>query len=174
MFVSIDRRPNADTLAYTVNLTEQGMDKSTEFARLISNKHALPHCSLEQIANCENSGRDCRHCPPMPPEGLDAWLHQIGFYHRPRRSRRMSLEQIEQRFLSRINRRRNGCWIWTGLCDKNGFPLLHDGITNVLAHRWAYAHWRGPLARSRRTTRTCGNRLCVNPDHVSETASEPH
>ncbi len=56
-----------------------------------------------------------------------------------------------------------GCWTWKGAPDRDGF-----GIYQFAKHRW-YAHYavwasvHGSLPR--KLNKTCGNKLCVNPNH---------
>lgn len=62
----------------------------------------------------------------------------------------------------------DGCWLWTGGCtrSRNGdlYPSVRiDGKTYTL-RRLLYEHHIG--AMTKRTTMSCGNARCVNPEHV--------
>jgi molybdopterin converting factor small subunit len=66
----------------------------------------------------------------------------------------------------RVDRSSN-CWIWVRTIDRRGYPFAGrkaNGRENVPAKiYWMLAH--GPLAEHEIVVRTCGLRLCVNPDH---------
>jgi hypothetical protein len=45
-----------------------------------------------------------------------------------------------------------------------------DGSTLMeSAHRASYAAFIGPIPPDRQVGQTCGNRLCINPDHLELT-----
>jgi hypothetical protein len=53
-----------------------------------------------------------------------------------------------------------GCWVWHGTkCHSYGY------YKRQLAHRYAYSQ-KFELIPGQRVEHTCGNPLCVNPDHV--------
>lgn len=81
-------------------------------------------------------------------------------------------------FLSKIEFRADGCWMWKGAF---GFHPRHrqhrygefkvlNPLTNkrhsTTAHRFAYQCVHGPVARSLDIDHLCGNKLCVNPEHL--------
>ncbi len=73
----------------------------------------------------------------------------------------------EQRFLAKV-RYQNDCWIWTaarGGWDGQYGWFSYDGRP-VLAHRWAYEHWIGPIPDGSVIDHLCENTPCVNPDHL--------
>ncbi len=72
------------------------------------------------------------------------------------------------RFWKRVHKDdSDGCWIWTGAGDENGYgrATIAPGIT-VLAHRAAYAIARGALAASECVLHRCDTPPCVRPDHL--------
>lgn len=129
----------------------------------------MRHCTASKIADCRARQRDCRHCPPMPPEGLQQWLWDTGYRstdYRPQRRRIYSEHELEIVFRKKVLECENGCWKWTGSFT-DGYPILKNGQRHVIAYRWAYAHFHNvPLSRRQVALQTCGNRKCVNPDHV--------
>lgn len=80
---------------------------------------------------------------------------------------------VLRRLSGRIRKDKNGCWIWEGPPDSRGRGHLGvwDGQkqTTVHPHRLLYQSRFGLLPRSRWVRNTCGNKLCVNPAHHTDT-----
>lgn len=76
-----------------------------------------------------------------------------------------------ERFVARVERS-PGCWEW------RGYRMLRRGNTNghgkfaitssnvVLAHRFAYELWVGPIPEGAIVHHECENPACVRPDHL--------
>jgi len=59
-----------------------------------------------------------------------------------------------------------GCWIWQRSTSLNGYgQVWHDGRVQR-AHRVFYQLYVGPIPDGYQVDHTCGQRLCVNPDHL--------
>jgi hypothetical protein len=59
-----------------------------------------------------------------------------------------------------------GCWIWQRSTSFNGYgQLWHDGRVQR-AHRVFYQLHVGPIPDGLQIDHTCGDRLCVNPNHL--------
>lgn len=61
------------------------------------------------------------------------------------------------------------CWHWLGTqSSKWNYPRFYiDQDTGyVLAHRWAYEHYVGPIPDGLTIDHLCRNTLCVNPAHM--------
>lgn len=60
----------------------------------------------------------------------------------------------------------DGCWLWTGRCDRDGYgTITHAGHT-VAVHRLAFAAFTGqqpPVVMHR-----CDHRPCWNPAHLAD------
>lgn len=61
-----------------------------------------------------------------------------------------------------------GCWIWQARVSSTGCPLLwvHEKDGDLSATRIIYEHEKGAIPEGMRLWHTCGNRRCVNPDHM--------
>ncbi len=64
-----------------------------------------------------------------------------------------------------------GCWIWHA--SKSGLPdwevrygLFYDGRRLVMAHKWSYETFVGPVPEGLVLDHTCRRSLCVNPEHL--------
>jgi hypothetical protein len=69
------------------------------------------------------------------------------------------------------------CWIWAG-ATTNGHPVMRQpnplgygrGVlcqTRRLVYRWLV----GPLLPGQKVRTTCQNKLCINPDHLTQGAA---
>jgi len=84
----------------------------------------------------------------------------------------MNKTRLRETLLSSI--RNNGdteCWEWTRQLSNAGFGRIkmkgNDGLIYIeSAARANYMAFRGDISRETVVTRTCGNRLCINPEHL--------
>jgi len=72
----------------------------------------------------------------------------------------------------------SGCWIWNRQISNSGYGRMavpgKGGTLTESAHRISYLAFVGPLKRDDIVQHTCGNRLCVNPDHLVLAKQEHH
>ena len=89
-------------------------------------------------------------------------------YGDPLERRRIHLND-EARFFSRVDRS-GECWLWTAHVNpKTGYVQFRIGGragSMVLAHRWAYKHFVGPIPAGMQIDHLCRVRHCVNPEHL--------
>jgi hypothetical protein len=82
----------------------------------------------------------------------------------------------EERFWSKVNKTET-CWLWTGTFapkEKHGrFYLRYKPDIVVAAHRYSYELHFGPIGKDNLIgqsyafiSQSCGNKLCVNPEHL--------
>ena len=60
----------------------------------------------------------------------------------------------------------DGCWLWTGASIRYGYGTFWNGTRVVLAHRWSYEHFVGPIPDDLVIDHTCETPPCVRPDHL--------
>lgn len=70
----------------------------------------------------------------------------------------------------------NGCWIWRGPVNHNevgrDYGLIWDGSRQILAHRWSYEHFVGPIGDGLVIDHTCETPRCVRPDHLDPVTND--
>lgn len=59
-----------------------------------------------------------------------------------------------------------GCWDWQGTLSAGGYGIATKCNGTRLAHRIEYEKRYGPIAKGLEAHHKCGNRACVNPDHI--------
>lgn len=80
----------------------------------------------------------------------------------------MTREPVE-RFRERFFQDESGCWIWHGA---TGGGKVRYGVFSaqnrklVVAHRWSYEYFVGPIPAGLVIDHLCKVSLCVNPDHL--------
>lgn len=65
----------------------------------------------------------------------------------------------------------NGCWLWNGATNTNGyghFVRRKDGRQKkTYAHRYVYSALVGPIPKGHEVHHSCYNRWCCAPAHLS-------
>jgi hypothetical protein len=82
----------------------------------------------------------------------------------------------EQRFAKKYRvDTKTGCWVWTTALMANGYAQFRwSKSKNGYGHRFAYEHFVGPIPEERVLHHTCGNKACVNPDHLQVVTQREH
>jgi hypothetical protein len=75
------------------------------------------------------------------------------------------IESFEAKYIPEPN---SGCWLWFGCVNSKGYGQMKTPTRAVLAHRFAYEQFRGPLMVGFVLDHLCRQRCCVNPDHLEQ------
>lgn len=57
-------------------------------------------------------------------------------------------------------------WKWIGTVGPQGYGVINSKSGQIKAHRFAYVLLKGPLNKSEDVVQSCGDRLCLLPDHL--------
>lgn len=70
------------------------------------------------------------------------------------------------RFLTRVDIRVNGCWLWVGRVDRDGYGAFSVDTRPVKAHRFSYSTFVGAIPDGLQIDHLCRVRHCVRPEHL--------
>ena len=71
-----------------------------------------------------------------------------------------------ERFMLKVRQGENWCFFWTASTNGTGYGLFTVNGRMVMAHRWAYEYFKGPIPDGLQLDHLCRNRNCVNPAHL--------
>lgn len=72
----------------------------------------------------------------------------------------------ERRFDAAYAIDKQGCWIWTGSRNSNGYGKLKVDSGSVYAHRYSYERFIGAIPAGHTIDHLCRVRACCNPAHL--------
>lgn len=83
----------------------------------------------------------------------------------------VKLRRVIERFLKKIEvpNGKEGCWLWTGAKNEDGYGRFSYEDRLWLPHRWLWEQFYGPVQDGLVLDHKCPgtrNRACVNPTHL--------
>lgn len=83
-----------------------------------------------------------------------------------RRDVKPELEPIDAK-MKRLTEKTEGCWLWKGWCNRNGYGAITHNNIKWLAHRLAWVLANGiEIDKGVVVRHKCDNPSCVNPAHL--------
>ena len=79
--------------------------------------------------------------------------------------RKKTYEDRRKWMLNRRSIDSNGCWIWTGSINTNGYGICGFGKF-FASHRAAFILWKGEIPKGKMVLHKCDIKACFNPDHL--------
>lgn len=77
----------------------------------------------------------------------------------------MEYTRYIRKFMKRVQKIENGCWIWTGAKTSKGYGEFWAGEA-ICAHRFSYECFNGPIPEDLELDHLCENPSCCNPAHL--------
>jgi hypothetical protein len=72
-----------------------------------------------------------------------------------------------QRFMEKVVKQPNGCWIWQGQRNVYGYGCFRgDNLQRTVAHRWSAEHLAKLDITNKVVCHRCDTPACVNPEHL--------
>lgn len=82
----------------------------------------------------------------------------------------MAFVETKQNILDKVIINENGCWEWKRALDRYGYGKLNRRKNgkrrSLIAHRYVYEFFYGPIGEGMTIDHTCSTRSCVNPNHL--------
>jgi hypothetical protein len=125
------------------------------------NEKTTAHRFAFELENGEIEGKACvvhscgaRHC--VNPSHLE--LVAMGTQQR---------SSPAERFAKKVEVADSGCWLWTASTNEGGYGHFWRGPDDwMVAHRFSYEHFVGPIPEGLDLDHLCRVRHCVNPEHL--------
>lgn len=72
----------------------------------------------------------------------------------------------KEKILKNIRLNENGCWLWVGKLNKNGYSTLSHMDQTVSGHRLSFETFRYKIPKNKVIDHICRVTACVNPEHL--------
>ena len=80
---------------------------------------------------------------------------------------------LKERLWARINRNGiNGCWLWEGFINADGYGQMRVGDKTMRVHRVIYGLFHGAIPDGLQIDHLCRIRHCANPKHLEAVTSQ--
>ncbi len=76
------------------------------------------------------------------------------------------LKPAIESFLEKISVANNGCWIWLGGKNTDGYGYFYTNSKTVRCSRFIYEYHHGQICPDLVIDHLCRNRICCNPLHL--------
>lgn len=80
---------------------------------------------------------------------------------------------LEKRFWARV-KKDDGCWVWVGEVQPNGYGRMQFHSRRMSAHRLGYMLQVGSIPDKHLIHHKCQNRSCVRADHLAAISPAEH
>ncbi len=100
-------------------------------------------------------------------DGFPAWLKSLKGDFRINNA--PTITPPIERFMKKVVKGQlseDPCWIWEGGRNTGGYGTFNSGFKNMSAHKFSYEYHKEKVPNGRSIGKTCGDKLCVNPDHM--------
>lgn len=136
-------------VAYELQTTVE-LPETLVLDHLCRNKLCVRASHLDPVTFEENS----RRARTTHGKSHEKWTGQ-------RKMSRSSVDRFYEKFI-----KTESCWLWTPPPNAKGYGQFGDRGKMHVAHRWSYAHFKGPIPPGLVLDHLCEVKLCVNPDHL--------
>lgn len=75
-------------------------------------------------------------------------------------------ESDKKRIYSKIQKEKGGCWLWTGYCKTNAYPVVRLNNKHFVLHRVIFKLEKGIDPGDNVVRHMCNNKKCCNPEHL--------
>lgn len=101
------------------------------------------------------------------------YAHGLCAGHNKQRREGRKLTELQRSFQGTADERfvhythvTSGCWNWTGPLNTDGYGVLTEKRSVMMAHRYSYGQSVGKIPENMVLDHLCRNRRCVNPNHL--------
>lgn len=110
--------------------------------------------------------KDCNK--PMLAKGMCAMHYKrVSLYGDPTKTlvKQLHGATLQERF-DAYTQKGDGCWLWIGSMDYNGYGRLNVGNKPMLAHRLSWTLHCHEITSNQHVLHRCDTPQCVKPDHL--------